>query len=119
MSSPGAEFRVLMSIFDHSDERGRKSHPPGLKLLMTETGYGKTAVSEALTVLQERGWITQTRKGSGTSGKKPRSTSWSQKRRVVPLERYYLEREVVPLERSNPARLVRWSEPVGPLERTQ
>jgi hypothetical protein len=41
----GAEFRVLMSIFDHSDERGRKSHP-GLKLLMAETGYGKTAVSE-------------------------------------------------------------------------
>jgi hypothetical protein len=64
----GAEFRVLMSIFDHSDEHGRKAHP-GLKLLMAETGYGKSAVSEALTALQARGWITQTRKGSGTSGK--------------------------------------------------
>lgn len=64
----GAEFRVLMSIFDHSDEHGRNSHP-GLKLLMAETGYGKTAVSEALTALKARGWITQARKGSGTSGK--------------------------------------------------
>lgn len=36
---------------------------------MTETGYGRSAVSEALTALQARGWITQTRKGSGTSGK--------------------------------------------------
>lgn len=64
----GAEFRVLMSIFDHSDEHGRKSHP-GLRLLMAETGYGKSAVSEALSALQERGWIAQTRRGSGTSGK--------------------------------------------------
>jgi DNA-binding transcriptional MocR family regulator len=64
----GAEFRVLMAVFDYSDENGRKSHP-GLKRLMTDTGYGKTAVSEALTALQARGWITQTRKGSGTSGK--------------------------------------------------
>ena len=63
----GAEFRVLMSIFDHSSADGTNSHP-GLKLLMTETGYGKTAVSEALTALQARGWITQSSKGSGTSG---------------------------------------------------
>jgi hypothetical protein len=64
----GAEFRVLMAIFDYSDECGRKSHP-GLKRLMADTGYGKTAVSEALKTLQGRGWITQTRRGSGTSGK--------------------------------------------------
>lgn len=43
----GAEFRVLMSIFDHSDERGRNSHP-GLVLLTKETGYSKASVSEAL-----------------------------------------------------------------------
>ena len=64
----GAEFRVLIAIFNHSGADGTNSHP-GLKLLMAETGYGRTAVSEALTALQERGWITQTRKGSGTSGK--------------------------------------------------
>lgn len=120
----GAEFRVLMSIFDHSDKDGRTSHP-GLKLLMTETGYGKTAVSEALAALQARGWITQTRKGSGTSGKTsvyelvpeaPSGTAGA----VPP------ETEVVPLERTNPIEVgpverTSWSagaDPVGPLERT-
>ncbi|WP_442971704.1 helix-turn-helix domain-containing protein [Rhodococcus sp. LB1] len=64
----GAEFRVLMSIFDHSDEHGRKSHP-GLKRLMDETGYSKSAISEALKALQARGWITQSSRGSGVSGR--------------------------------------------------
>lgn len=118
----GAEFRVLMSIFDHSDEHGRKSHP-GLKLLMAETGYGKTAVSEALTALQERGWITQTRKGSGTSGKTsvyelvpdaPSGTAEADQPRdeVIPLERNNKE-EVGSVERTS------WSagaDPVVPLE---
>lgn len=64
----GAEFRVLIAIFNHSGADGSDSHP-GLKLLMEETGYGKTAVSQALTSLQERGWIFQSLKGSGTSGR--------------------------------------------------
>lgn len=63
----GAEFRVLMSIFDHSSADGTNSHP-GIKLLIEETGYRKAAISQALTALQDRGWITQTRKGSGVSG---------------------------------------------------
>jgi hypothetical protein len=63
----GAEFRVLIAIFNHSGADGSNSHP-GIKLLMEETGYRRAAISEALTALQERGWITQTRKGSGVSG---------------------------------------------------
>lgn len=108
----GAEFRVLMAIFDYSDENGRKSHP-GLKRLMADTGYGKTAVSEALTALQERGWITQTRKGSGTSGKTsvyelvpdaPSSTAGAdQPTEVGPVERTSWSAgadSVIPLERT-------------------
>jgi len=108
----GAEFRVLMSTFDHSDEHGRRSHP-GLKLLMAETGYGKSAVSEALTALQTRGWITQTHRGSGTSGKTsvyelvpdaPSSTAGAdQPGEVGPVERTSWSAgadTVVPLERT-------------------
>lgn len=105
----GAEFRVLMSIFDHSDERGLKSHP-GLRLLMAETGYGKTAVSEALTALQERGWIAQTRKGSGTSGK----TSVYE---LVPDAPSSTARAVLPEQGSGSAGADQPTE-VGPVERT-
>jgi hypothetical protein len=63
----GAEFRVLMSIFDHSSADGTNSHP-GIKRMMAETGYGKAAVSSAVTGLKARGWIRETRKGSGVSG---------------------------------------------------
>lgn len=63
----GAEFRVLIALFNHSGADGTDSHP-GIKLLADETGYRKAAISQALTALQERGWITQTRKGSGISG---------------------------------------------------
>jgi len=92
----GAEFRVLMSIFDHSDAYGRNSHP-GLKLLMAETGYSKSAISEALKALQVRGWITQSRRGSGVSGRASvyelvpdapsRSTGVDQLPEVGPVER--------------------------------
>lgn len=108
----GAEFRVLIAIFNHSGADGTNSHP-GLKVLMAETGYGKTAVSEALTALQERGWITQTRKGSGTSGKTsvyelipdaPSSTAGAnQPTEVGPVERTSWSAgadTVVPLERT-------------------
>ena len=63
----GAEFRVLMSIFDHSSADGTNSHP-GIKRMMAETGYGKAAVSTAVTGLKARGWIRETRKGSGVAG---------------------------------------------------
>ncbi|WP_092801493.1 helix-turn-helix domain-containing protein [Rhodococcus globerulus] len=92
----GAEFRVLMSIFDHSDEHGRNSHP-GLELLVKETRYSKAAVSEALKRLQSRGWIVQTYRGSGTAGRTsiyalvpdaPRSSSgMDQPNGEVPVER--------------------------------
>lgn len=120
----GAEFRVLIAIFNHSGADGTNSHP-GLKLLMAETGYGRTAVSEALTALQERGWITQTRKGSGTSGKTsvyelvpdaPSSTAGAVQPETVGSA----------AGADQPRRLVRWSGPswsagadsVVPLERT-
>lgn len=63
----GAEFRVLVSIFNHSGSDGRKSHP-GIKLMMSETGYGKAAISTAVSALKARGWIRETFKGSGISG---------------------------------------------------
>jgi hypothetical protein len=63
----GSEFRVLMSIFDHSSADGTNSHP-GIKRMMKETGYKKAAVSTAVTQLKARGWIHETRKGSGVSG---------------------------------------------------
>lgn len=60
----GAEFRVLVSIYNHSDEHGRKSHP-GIDLMVVETGYRKTGISEAATTLKARGWIHETYKGNG------------------------------------------------------
>ncbi len=47
----GAELRALLSIFNHSGADGRKSHP-GLKLMTEETGYGKAAVSGAVSSLK-------------------------------------------------------------------
>jgi len=78
----GAEFRVLVSLFNHSSADGTNAHP-GIALLTEETGYKKAAISQALTSLMERGWITQTRKGSGNSGQTsvyalvPDAPSWS------------------------------------------
>src|SRR6478735_5567634 len=63
----GAEFRVLVSLFNHSDQHGHKAFP-GIKGMMAETGYGKTAVIEAVASLKESGWITERHKGSGVSG---------------------------------------------------
>lgn len=63
----GAEFRVLIALFNHSGADGTNSHP-GIKRMMAETGYGKAAVSTAVTGLKTRGWIHETSKGSGTSG---------------------------------------------------
>lgn len=63
----GAELRVLLSIFNHSGSDGRKSHP-GIKRMMAETGYGKAAVSSAVSSLKTRGWISEVYKGSGVSG---------------------------------------------------
>lgn len=62
------EFRVLMAIFDHSGSDGRRSHP-GLELLSKETGYRRTGVSEAVRGLKAKGWIHETFRGSGKSGK--------------------------------------------------
>lgn len=63
----GAELRVLLSIFNHSGSDGRKSHP-GIRRMMDETGYGKAAVSTAVSSLKARGWISETYRGSGVSG---------------------------------------------------
>jgi helix-turn-helix protein len=63
----GAELRVLLSIFNHSGSDGQKSHP-GIKRMMDETGYGKAAVSTAVSSLKARGWIRETYRGSGVSG---------------------------------------------------
>lgn len=63
----GAEFRVLIALFNHTSADGTNAHP-GLKLLAEETGYRKSGVSEAITSLKARGWIRETRKGSGFTG---------------------------------------------------
>ena len=62
----GAEFRVLISLFNHSDRDGRRAHP-GIDLMVGETGYRKTGISEAITALKERGWIHETYRGNGRS----------------------------------------------------
>lgn len=62
-----AEFRVLIAIFNHTNEHGQRAFP-GLKLLAEETGHSKSTVSEAVTALRHAGWITETSKGSGVSG---------------------------------------------------
>jgi hypothetical protein len=63
----GAEFRVLIAIFNASDKNGRNAFP-GVKRLMAETGLGRQAISEAITSLKTNGWIEETHRGSGTSG---------------------------------------------------
>ena len=63
----GAEFRVLMSIFDATGPDGRNAYP-GVKRLMAETGYGRTGVIDAVKALKDRGWIEEASRGSGKSG---------------------------------------------------
>jgi hypothetical protein len=63
-----SEFRVLISLFNHSSETGKKSHP-GIELMMEETGLSKGVVSAAVTGLKQRGWIHETYRGSGYSKK--------------------------------------------------
>jgi hypothetical protein len=62
----GAEFRVLVAIFNRTGQEGRRAHP-GVEALMEETGYGSTSVSAALASLKRRGWIHETYKGNGLS----------------------------------------------------
>ncbi|WP_238233013.1 helix-turn-helix domain-containing protein [Mycobacterium avium subsp. hominissuis] len=64
----GTEFRVLVALYNHTDAQGRNAFP-GLDLLVEETGYRKSGISEAISSLKARGWIRETRKGSGLSGK--------------------------------------------------
>ncbi|MDI9940871.1 hypothetical protein QM806_36540 [Rhodococcus sp. IEGM 1351] len=63
-----SEFRVLISLFNHSGPQGKKSHP-GIELMMQETGLSKGVVSAAVTSLKERGWVHETYRGSGYSKK--------------------------------------------------
>ncbi|QSE88919.1 hypothetical protein JWS13_10025 [Rhodococcus pseudokoreensis] len=63
-----SEFRVLISLFNHSGSQGKKSHP-GIELMMRETGLSKGVVSAAVTSLKERGWVHETFRGSGYSKK--------------------------------------------------
>jgi hypothetical protein len=60
----GSELRVLLSIYNHSDADGRRSHP-GIELMEQETGYRKSGISEAATALKQRGWIHETYRGNG------------------------------------------------------
>jgi hypothetical protein len=60
----GAELRVLLSIFNHSGSDGRHSHP-GIELMIAETGYRRTGISEAASSLKARGWLHETYRGNG------------------------------------------------------
>lgn len=62
----GTEVRVLVSIFNHTNQDGRNAHP-GVDLIAEETGYRKSGVSEAVTALKARGWIHETYRGNGRS----------------------------------------------------
>jgi hypothetical protein len=63
-----AEFRVLVSIFNDSGSDGRNAHP-GIARMIEETGYRRTGVSEAVSGLRAKGWIHQTYRGNGNTGK--------------------------------------------------
>ncbi|WP_155948785.1 hypothetical protein [Mycobacterium sp. URHB0044] len=60
----GSELRVLLSIYNHSGADGKRSHP-GIDVMIEETGYRKSGISEAVTALKERGWIHEVYRGNG------------------------------------------------------
>ncbi len=130
----GAEFRVLIALFNHSNADGTNAHP-GLKLLAEETVYRKSGVSEAITSLKARGWIRETSRGSGYTGNASvfelvpdAPSSSAQPEQPDPSSSAVAEpptepstsarpeqpTEVVPLERTSSSAV---AEPVVPLER--
>ncbi|MBF6412887.1 helix-turn-helix domain-containing protein [Nocardia cyriacigeorgica] len=62
------ELRVLLAIFNHSDERGRRAHP-GLDRIAQEACVKVPTASAAVQALKGQGWIVETFRGSGRSGK--------------------------------------------------
>ncbi|WP_176138309.1 helix-turn-helix domain-containing protein [Mycobacterium sp. D16Q16] len=63
-----SEFRVLLSIFNHSDKTGQESFP-GSERIAEEACITRTTASEAVRSLIERGWIREVEKGSGYARK--------------------------------------------------
>lgn len=65
----GAEFRVLVSIFNHADGHTGREAYPGIDLMAEETTYRRTGVSEAVASLRAKGWIHETYRGNGRAMK--------------------------------------------------
>ncbi|WP_225422056.1 helix-turn-helix domain-containing protein [Mycobacteroides chelonae] len=63
-----SEFRVILSIFNHSNEAGEDSYP-GSERIAEEACITRTTASEAVRSLIERGWIREVEKGSGYARK--------------------------------------------------
>ncbi|WP_448385411.1 helix-turn-helix domain-containing protein [Mycolicibacterium sp. XJ1904] len=61
------EYRVLVAIFNHTDERGRKCYAKQTSLA-AETGKSDRQVRRIIPELVRKGWLTEVRKGSGRSG---------------------------------------------------
>jgi hypothetical protein len=61
------EFRVLVSIFNHTDERGRRCYAKQTTLA-AETGKSDRQVRRIIPELVRKGWLTEVRKGTGRSG---------------------------------------------------
>lgn len=63
-----ADFRVLVSIYNHSDAVGRNSYP-GRDRIAQETCLMPSTVSEAVQRLIAAGWIREADRGNGVTGR--------------------------------------------------
>lgn len=64
----GSSFRVLVVLFNHSDENGENAYP-SIATIADEAGVTERSVNRALKFLKDNGWIRQVSRGSGYSGK--------------------------------------------------
>lgn len=65
----GAEFRVLVAIFNHTNAHGQNAYP-GVARLIQETVYVESAVKGAIKGLKARGWIHEVSRGNNVTGRK-------------------------------------------------
>lgn len=61
------EYRVLVAIFNHTDERGRKCFAKQTTLA-AETGKSDRQIRRIIPELIRKGWLAEVRKGAGCSG---------------------------------------------------
>ncbi len=61
-------FRVLICVFNYSDQHGRNAHP-GVERLMRDASVSRRTVTRCLAELRDLGWLKEEERGRSTTGR--------------------------------------------------